>query len=304
VAEFSACKVVASLPGTLVANTVYLVRVGTGFRPYVTNSSGTIVSYPLDPITWSEISGKPDVATQSEVDAGVETGKIVTPATMRANCLRRLRIRYGAVPGSNFSTDCYAEQESDPTSQGLTWINQGSSLFHPTSGILEAVGTSSRIAGLRYAMPAGAWDICLWMTLVSANGVPSGGTGGNYTPFGGLFITDGTKLVVLGESTSSASNAAYPYRYGHYSYWTNQTTFASQGGVFAIAPGDIRAYRMLYNGAGTLTFLYSRDGVFFDGLANVSLTAHIASPTHVGFCAGMTGNVGAWMQVQAFRRFA
>jgi len=59
VAEFAAHKVVSSLPGVLAANTLYLVRVGTGFRPYVTNSSGTIVAYPLDPPAWSELTGKP-----------------------------------------------------------------------------------------------------------------------------------------------------------------------------------------------------------------------------------------------------
>lgn len=47
-AEFSACKVVASLPGTLAANTLYVVRVGTGVKLFVTNSSGTILAYPID----------------------------------------------------------------------------------------------------------------------------------------------------------------------------------------------------------------------------------------------------------------
>ena len=58
-AVFSACKVVSTLPGILAANTLYLVKVGTGFRPWLTNSAGTIVAYPLDPITWSELGGIP-----------------------------------------------------------------------------------------------------------------------------------------------------------------------------------------------------------------------------------------------------
>ena len=41
-------KFVSALPGTLVANTLYYVRVGTGFDVYLTNSSGTIVAYPLN----------------------------------------------------------------------------------------------------------------------------------------------------------------------------------------------------------------------------------------------------------------
>ena len=41
-------KYVASLPGTLEANSIYYVRAGAGFDIYVTNSSGTIVAYPLN----------------------------------------------------------------------------------------------------------------------------------------------------------------------------------------------------------------------------------------------------------------
>ena len=41
-------KVVSSLPATLLANSIYYVRVGTGFDIYVTNDVGTIVAYPLN----------------------------------------------------------------------------------------------------------------------------------------------------------------------------------------------------------------------------------------------------------------
>lgn len=42
-------KYVAALPGTLEANSIYYVRAGSGFDIYVTNSSGTLVAYPLNP---------------------------------------------------------------------------------------------------------------------------------------------------------------------------------------------------------------------------------------------------------------
>lgn len=41
-------KVVASLPETLEADSVYFVRVGTGFDIYVTNGAGQIVAYTLN----------------------------------------------------------------------------------------------------------------------------------------------------------------------------------------------------------------------------------------------------------------
>lgn len=41
-------KVVSALPTPLEANSIYFVRVGTGFDIHVTNSSGTIVAYPIN----------------------------------------------------------------------------------------------------------------------------------------------------------------------------------------------------------------------------------------------------------------
>lgn len=42
-------KVVAKLPDSLQANGVYFVRVGKGFDFYLTNSSGTIIAYGINP---------------------------------------------------------------------------------------------------------------------------------------------------------------------------------------------------------------------------------------------------------------
>jgi hypothetical protein len=41
-------KVVAALPGVLEANSIYYVRVGSGFDLYVTNDQGTVVAYPMN----------------------------------------------------------------------------------------------------------------------------------------------------------------------------------------------------------------------------------------------------------------
>lgn len=50
--QFKAQKVVASLPWTLEANTMYLVRVWVWFDIYVTNDQWTIVAYPINKTTW------------------------------------------------------------------------------------------------------------------------------------------------------------------------------------------------------------------------------------------------------------
>lgn len=41
-------KVVGSLPSVLKADTIYYVRVGSGFDTYLTNSAGIVVAYPLN----------------------------------------------------------------------------------------------------------------------------------------------------------------------------------------------------------------------------------------------------------------
>lgn len=41
-------KVVAALPSVLEPNSIYLVRVGSGYEQFVTNGSGTIVAYPMN----------------------------------------------------------------------------------------------------------------------------------------------------------------------------------------------------------------------------------------------------------------
>lgn len=48
-AELKSEKYVASLPGTLIANTIYYVKSGTGFDMYITNDIGIIVAYPVNP---------------------------------------------------------------------------------------------------------------------------------------------------------------------------------------------------------------------------------------------------------------
>jgi len=51
VAQLLLTKTISALPGTLTPDTVYFVRVGTGFDLYVTNHAGTVVGYKLNAIT-------------------------------------------------------------------------------------------------------------------------------------------------------------------------------------------------------------------------------------------------------------
>ncbi|BAU76120.1 hypothetical protein [Metapseudomonas furukawaii] len=72
-AELKLYKVVASLPGALEPNAIYLVRVGNGYDQYVTNSSGTIVSYPMN------LPTKGSLGLGAAADYGVTSGPTGQP---------------------------------------------------------------------------------------------------------------------------------------------------------------------------------------------------------------------------------
>jgi hypothetical protein len=76
VSDFLAKKVVASLPGSLSASTVYFVRVGTGFDIYVTNESGTVVAYTINPpmMATSRLLGRTAAGTGAAQEISVGTG--------------------------------------------------------------------------------------------------------------------------------------------------------------------------------------------------------------------------------------
>lgn len=61
-------KYVAALPAVLEADSIYYVRAGVGFDIYVTNSSGTVVAYPVNPMEWSA-----ETVGQDEAEAGTDT---------------------------------------------------------------------------------------------------------------------------------------------------------------------------------------------------------------------------------------
>ena len=50
-------KYVNNLPATLVKNTIYFVKSGSGFDIYVTNDIGTIIAYPMNPLMSNSYDG-------------------------------------------------------------------------------------------------------------------------------------------------------------------------------------------------------------------------------------------------------
>ncbi|MGF6692643.1 hypothetical protein M2318_002715 [Metapseudomonas resinovorans] len=73
-ADLKLHKVVSSLPGVLEADSIYLVRVASGYDLYATNHSGTIVSYPLNLPTKASL-GLDQVNNTSDANKPVSTAQ-------------------------------------------------------------------------------------------------------------------------------------------------------------------------------------------------------------------------------------
>jgi hypothetical protein len=256
---------------------------------YGVNSGGTVLS----------------PASQATTDAGTNDVDYLTSLKLFTNHDRRLRIRYGSSTAS-YSTDLFAEQEHDPTARGFTWYNQASATYTTTTGLmyLPAGGAGAiKVTGLVTSIPVGDWDYAWWFAQNSSDLVHYGST--NFVPFAEIGITDGTKVAGWGESSDTSFNATYPHRYLVYHRWTNATTFTSQTSYGALTAGQVVAFR-LKNVSGTMTLYHSLDGqTWIRNSTTQSLTAHIASPTHIGIFAGSVGNAaGLNISNNAFRRLA
>ncbi|WEW97688.1 hypothetical protein P3T65_26240 [Pseudomonas nitroreducens] len=94
-------KYVSSLPSTLEANSIYYVRVGTGFDIYVTNSSGEIVAYPLNRprgvVGASFDGGGAAIAVGSACEVVLPYGMSLRAATILADAAGSITIDVQAV---------------------------------------------------------------------------------------------------------------------------------------------------------------------------------------------------------------
>lgn len=95
-AELKVHKVVGSLPETLEASSLYIVRTGAGFDLHVTNESGLVVAYALNQSS-GDVSGKMDkTANLSDVlsipsargNLGLGTAAVLNAGTAANNLLR------------------------------------------------------------------------------------------------------------------------------------------------------------------------------------------------------------------------
>lgn len=156
-------KVVSSLPGTLAANTVYYVRVGTGFDMYVTNSTGTIVAYAMNAAGEGTFTGgtltsplneapSATIASAATVDVGAASGNTITIT--------------GTTTITSFGTIAAGARRLVVFSGILTVTYNATSLILPTAAnIVTAAGDAMELISLG----SGNWKC---VTFTRASGAP------------------------------------------------------------------------------------------------------------------------------------
>lgn len=149
-------KFVAALPAELEADAIYYVRAGTGFDLYVTNSSGTIVAYPINAGGGSPISAEYDSGLQTVTLGGATTlthGLGVPPKTIAV-------FMYAYSSDLGYGTGDYVPiSPADGTSGGAT--NSGLVVSATATDLYlrlpSAIELPNKYTGARAAVLSGRW---------------------------------------------------------------------------------------------------------------------------------------------------
>lgn len=220
-ADLFLSKVVSTLPTPLEANALYLVKVGTGFRPYATNSTGTIVSYGLNPIDWSELTGKPTLLVASN-----NLSDVSAPSTARTN----LGLGSSAVVSAKAwrsTPPKLSNNVADPTndvdiSAGVKWDNGNDVLLDLTGALTKRLDASWSAGTNQGGLDTGSKANSTWYHVYLI-----GTTGGTVDV---LFSTSGTSPTMpggysykahIGWVYSDASGIIRPFLHeGRNWYWS------------------------------------------------------------------------------------
>jgi hypothetical protein len=156
-------KVVSALPGVLTANTAYFVRVGTGFRLFLTNQSGTIVAYSNDLIASGDIAdGAVSLAKIQDISSGVILGRVTGGSgdteQLTATQVRSLlfpssglkqggRLGLSASPFTNTDITAGTSLYLEPYETGVRWVHDGTTwipyLLSPASISLSGLSANT-----------------------------------------------------------------------------------------------------------------------------------------------------------------
>lgn len=112
-------KVVSALPGTPEPNSIYYVRIGTGFEIYVTNDQGTVVAYPAN-------YAKLPIAKQTNIsDPNFHISGIREVSSLPVSMTWR-----PAADGESVVPTMFVETTVDTTDAPTVGLSHSISLFH------------------------------------------------------------------------------------------------------------------------------------------------------------------------------
>ncbi|WP_178083595.1 hypothetical protein [Pseudomonas sp. DY-1] len=256
-ADLKLHKVVSSLPGVLEADSIYLVRVGSGYDLYATNHSGTIVSYPLNLPTKASLG-------LDQVNNTSDAGKPVSTAQQTAlnGKVGTSDARLTDAREWTASTVSQAEAEAGVATARRAWT-------------AERVAQAVRGALLTGLSTATSAAIAATDTVLVALGKLQAQVNGKQNALGYTPVQQGTGAGQLGNSVKigwSASGLLLT---------VDSTDFANNWPI-SVSKNAATATKL----AASVTI----NGVAFDGSANIT----VADSTKLPLAGGtLTGNVFA-----------
>jgi len=146
-------KFVAVLPATLEANSIYYVRVGAGFDIYVTNSSGTLIAYPLNPSVQQTLHVRDEKPTGTDggtftsgADRTRDLNTVVTNTITGASLLGN----QVTLPSGTYDIEAYATAYQVAASKARLTTSAGTVLLVGSSaygGVNTAANVASFVRG-------------------------------------------------------------------------------------------------------------------------------------------------------------
>lgn len=141
--QLLAKKIVAALPGSLTANTLYMVKAGVGFDLYLTNDQGTVVAYPLN------VKAPSAPVTQPVLTLESASGYPLISAELASLLARdELQMRRGTSLAMTSFTDSTFTQGEDV---------MGATSWFALVGAAFALGSTAYFT-LRHRRAGGAWS--------------------------------------------------------------------------------------------------------------------------------------------------
>ncbi len=238
------------------------------------------------PGTWTRVGSV-------QLDAGnginlVSSGTTEAPITT----IQQALITPDDVLSGNLGYDYYFQgtSTSPPSYNSITWtwINQGSATYSEGAGrgsIIIPSSSGTKIHGIYMPVPSqSTYTVTIKVTW-------TGGGSGSFNT--GLFLTDGTKLIIFGGSNGNLLSI---------NYFSTSTTYSSNLSNTTLNPMATIYLQIQRVSSTSWTFLWSYDGVnFLTAASGINISGSYFTPSGIGFCGDAENSVPMAVTAQLFR---